>query len=466
MAKKNKYYKLDNIEISDISSEGKGIVKIDGKVLFIEKAITGDVIHLQSKESRKNFEKGKIIAIHKPSDLRRDPHCIHHEHCGGCKMQHLKYEEQLRWKQSVVQNALERIGGFEGLNVLPIMGCEKTENYRNKLDYAACNKRWLTNAEVNSDMSFNRDAIGFHISGAFDKVIDITECHHMPSLNNDIRNYIRQKAMELEISFYDILDKKGCLRNILVRNNVKGEWMVCFQIFDYEDNFMQLLQGIKETFPQIISLQYAINRKANDTIYDLDFSVFSGQDFIYEFLGEKKFKITPKSFFQTNPLQCVELYNMVGKLAGIKEGDTIYDLYCGVGSIGIYLAEIAKKIVGIELVEEAIVDARMNAKINGMENCEYFAADMKDVFTSDFIAKAGKPDIIITDPPRAGMHPDVVQQLCHSGCPKIVYVSCNPQTMSNDLKELSFHYKIELVQPVDMFPHTIHIETIALLTKK
>lgn len=466
MAKKNRYYRLDNIEITDISSEGKGIVKIDGKVLFIEKAITGDVIHLQSKQSSKSFEKGKIISIHKPSELRREPHCIHHDTCGGCKMQHLDYAQQLIWKQTVSTNALERIGGFEGLNILPILGCDKTENYRNKLDYGACNKRWLTSAEVNSEESFNRNAIGFHISGSYDKLIDIKECHHMPMLNNDIRNFIKLKADELEISYFDILEKHGCLRGIIFRNNVKGEWMVCFQVFDMEDNFMVLLEAIKNEFPQVISLQYAINRKANDTIYDLDFEIYNGQDFIYEYLGEKKFKITPKSFFQTNTEQCVKLYDMIGKLAGIKDGDTIYDLYCGVGSIGIYLAEKAKKIVGIELVEEAIKDARMNAKINGMENCEYHAADMRDLFSSEFIAKAGMPDIIITDPPRAGMHPDVVHQLAHSGCPKIIYVSCNPQTMANDMKALSLHYNIELIQPVDMFPHTIHIENIAVLIKK
>jgi len=466
VSKKIKYYNLENVEISDISSEGKGIAKIDGKVIFVENAVAGDIVNIQSKKTNKSYEIAKIKQIVQASENRKTPHCQHYDNCGGCKMQHLKYNSQLTWKQSVVENALQRIGGFENLNVLPIIPCKQTEHYRNKLDYGVSNKRWLSAEEINSEKSFNRSGIGFHLVGMFDKVLDIHECFHMPNLNNEIRNFIRAKALELEISFYDIMAKTGCLRNILVRNNVKNEWMICIQVCEIEEPFLSLLEAIKLEFPQIISLQYTINKKSNNTIYDLDFQVFHGQDFIYEYLGEKKFKITPKSFFQTNTEQCISLYDQVGQLAQIKEGDIVYDLYCGVGSIGIYLAEKAEKIVGIELVEEAIVDARMNAKINGLENCEYHAADIKDIFKPEFIAKAGKPDIIITDPPRAGMHPDVVKELCHSGCPKIIYVSCNPQTMANDLKELSMYYNIESVQPVDMFPHTIHIESIALLTKK
>ena len=466
MSKKNRYYKLEHIPITDISSEGKGISKIDGKVIFVDKAITGDIVHIQSKKTNKNYEEAAIISFTQKSEFRKEPHCQHHEKCGGCKMQHLKYSAQLEWKQSVVRNAMERIGGFQNLKIEPIVGCEHTEGYRNKLDYAVSNKRWLSLEEINSEKSFNRNGIGFHLVGMFDKVLDVQECFHMPELNNQIRNFIREKADELEIPYYDIMAKEGCLRNILVRNNVLNEWMICIQIFDIHENFLQLLDAIKVAFPSIISLQYAINKKSNNTIYDLDFQIFHGQDFLYEYLGVKKFKITPKSFFQTNTNQCIRLYDLVGTMANIEKGNIVYDLYCGVGSIGIYLAEKAKKIVGIELVEEAIADARMNAKINGMENCEYVAADIKDVFTSEFMNKSGMPDIIITDPPRAGMHPDVVQQLKNAPCPKIIYVSCNPQTMANDLKELSQTYTIEKIQPVDMFPHTIHIEVIALLTKK
>jgi 23S rRNA (uracil1939-C5)-methyltransferase len=463
---KTKFYELHEVPIEDLSSEGKGIVKHEGKVIFVDGGITGDVVTIQVKKNHKNFESGKILKLISPSNNRLKPYCQHYEQCGGCKTQHIDYETQLIWKQEVVTNALERIGGFKNLDIRPIVGCVNTEHYRNKLDYAVSNKRWLSKEEAQSDETFNRNGIGFHLAGMFDKVLDVHQCFHMPDLNNDIRNFIREKAFELEVSFYDIIEKKGCLRNILVRNNVKTEWMICFQVYDMEDNFMRLLESLKNNFPQIISLQYTINRKSNDTIYDQEIQVFHGQDFIYEYLKEKKFRITPKSFFQTNTEQCIRLYDLIGEMAGIQEGQVVYDLYCGVGSIGIYLAEKAKKVVGIELVEEAIVDARMNAKINGLENCEYFAADIRDIFKSDFIAKAGKPDAIITDPPRAGMHPDVVNELSQSGCPKIVYVSCNPQTMSNDLKTLTENYHIRQVKPVDMFPHTIHIECIVLLEKK
>jgi 23S rRNA (uracil1939-C5)-methyltransferase len=466
VSKKIKFYEIDDVAITDLSSEGKGIAKIDGKVIFVEKAVTGDIVNIQSKKTNKKFEEAKILQLLTSSQHRRDPYCSHFHKCGGCKTQHIDYAYQLQWKERVVRDALQRIGGFHDLEVLSIIGCEDVKYYRNKLDYAVSNRRWLSPAEVNSDEDFERSGIGFHLAGMYDKVLDIDTCYHMPAIHNDIRNFIRSKAREYEISFYDIIEKKGCLRNILMRKNVKDEWMICFQIYEEDEQFMNLLNDIKNEFPQIISLQYTINPKSNDTIYDLDFQVHHGQDFIYEYLGEKKFKITPKSFFQTNTTQCVRLYDLIGDMADIQEDNIVYDLYCGVGSIGIYLAEKAKKIIGIELVEEAIHDAKMNAKINGMEHCEYYAADMRTIFSTEFIQKSGAPDIIIVDPPRAGMHPDVVEQLSQSRAPKIVYVSCNPQTMANDLKVLSNQYNIQKVQPVDMFPNTIHIEAITLLTLK
>jgi 23S rRNA (uracil1939-C5)-methyltransferase len=466
MSRKVKYYNINNVEISDLSSEGKGIVKIDGKVIFVEGAIAGDIVDIQSKKSNKSFEEGKIRSFIKKSDLRIDPYCQHYNKCGGCKTQHLSYENQLKWKEKVVKDALQRIGGFKDLTILPIIGCEETRYYRNKLDYAVSNKRWLSTQEIETNEAINREGIGFHLAGLYDKVLDVYECFHMPEIHNEIRNFVRERSLGLGISFYDINKKTGCLRNILIRNNVKNEWMICIQIGEMHDQFLPLLQEIKEQFSQIISLQYILNTKTNDTIYDLTPIVYSGQDFIYEYLKEKKFKITPKSFFQTNTAQCVTLYDLIGNLAKIDSGDVVYDLYCGVGSIGIYLAEKASKVVGVELIEEAIVDARMNAKINGLENCHYFAADLKDIFSKEFIDKNGSPSIIITDPPRAGMHPSVVQELCNSQCPTIVYVSCNPQTMANDLKALSEVYTIEKIQPVDMFPNTIHIEAITLLKKK
>lgn len=466
MSKKPRYYDLSSVEITDISSEGKGIAKIEGKVIFVEHGVTGDVVDLHIRKSHKNYDEGKITALLTPSENRQDAYCLHYEKCGGCKTQHINYSSQLIWKEQVVRDALERIGGFQNLSIRPIVGCEDTKYYRNKLDYAVSNKRWLSEEEIHSEESFNRSGIGFHLVGMFDKVLDITRCYHMPEIHNDIRNHIRNAAIEYNIPFYDILKKEGCLRNILMRNNVLGEWMICIQVWDLHENFLPLLKSIKERFPQIISLQYAINKKSNNTIYDLDFQIFHGIDFIYEYLHEKKFRITPKSFFQTNTRQCIRLYDLIGSMAEIQENDIVYDLYCGVGSIGIYLADKAKKIVGIELIEDAVKDARNNALINGMDNCQYYASDIRSLFTSEFISKAGSPDVIITDPPRAGMHPDVVSALCHSGAPKIVYVSCNPQTMAHDLQTLYQNYAIKAIQPVDMFPNTIHIEAICLLERK
>lgn len=466
MSRKIRKYDLNSISIYDLSSEGKGIGKSDGKIIFVKDALTGDILDVESKKTNKNYEEAKIKRIVTSSQYRQGAYCQHYDQCGGCKTQHISYAYQLEWKEAVVRNAIERIGGFQGVNVLPIIGCDETKYYRNKLDYAVSNKRWLSGEEIASEESIDRSGIGFHLAGMFDKVLDIDTCYHMPDFHNKIRNFIKTRSRELGISFFDLRMKKGCLRNIMIRNNVLNEWMLCIQICEVEDAFFKLLSEIKSGFLEIVSLQYIVNTKSNDTIYDQKIELFSGQDYIYEYLNDKKFRITPKSFFQTNTKQCIQLYDQIGMLAQIKPGDIVYDLYCGVGSIGIYLADKAERIVGIELVEEAILDARMNAKINCMDNCIYYASDIKDIFTTEFIEKAGEPDVIIVDPPRAGMHSQVVEALCQSKCKRIVYVSCNPQTMANDLIGLKDNYTIESIQPVDMFPNTIHIEAITLLKLK
>lgn len=465
--KKQKTYELEDVLISDISSEGKGIVKLEGKVIFVDSAVTGDIVDIRSKKSHKNYDNADILKIKKASEYRVTPYCAHYDNCGGCKTQHIDYAYQLQWKQRVVKDALERIGKLENIPILPIIGCTSINLYRNKLDYAASNKRWLTTEEIKTlPEGADRSGIGFHKAGMFDKVLDIDTCYHMIEPANEIKNEIRKKSLELGIPFFDIRNHTGTLRNILIRRTTIGEWMLCLSFREYTDDAKTLMEHIKITFPNIVSLLYNVNNKKNDAIYDLDIKIYHGRDYIVEQLGTKKFKIGAKSFFQTNSEQCKVLYDEIKKLADIQEGDILYDLYTGVGSIGIYLSDNAKKIVGIELIEDAIRDAKINAEMNQIENCHFFAADMKDLFNGAFRAKNGKPDILVIDPPRAGMHPDVVQQIISTKCPKIIYVSCNPQTLAFDMIELSQHYNIDIVQPVDMFPQTIHIETIVKLSLK
>jgi 23S rRNA (uracil1939-C5)-methyltransferase len=464
---KQRYYQLDQIEIQALSSEGKGIAKVEGKVIFVDEAVTGDIVDIKCKQSNKNYEFAEIIKIHKQSPLRQVPHCSHYELCGGCKTQHIQYKHQLEWKQQVLKDALDRIAQIDYPEIEPILGCEITEEYRNKLDYAASNKRWLTGEEIASmPEDADRSAIGFHKSGMFDKIIDITKCHHMPDFNNQIRNFIRIKALELQIPFYDIKEQNGNLRNILIRNTSLDEWMVCIIFREWNQATEALMKSIAEAFPNLNALLYAVNQKGNDTIYDLDIKTFYGAHFIMEQLKNKKFKVGAKSFFQTNSKQCEKLYDLIIEMSGIEKTDTVYDLYCGVGSIGIYVSEAAKKVVGIELVPEAIEDAKENVAINQIENCTFYASDMKNLLNEDFVEKHGRPDVIITDPPRAGMHPDVVDKLLEIEAPKLLYVSCNPQNMCKELKVLSQKYEIARIRPVDMFPHTLHLETVALLKLK
>lgn len=464
---KNKFYELENVAITALSSEAKGIAKLDGKVLFVDNALDGDVVNIKARKGRKNYDTGEIISFIQKSSKRIEPYCAHYEFCGGCKIQHLSYENQLEWKTQVLKDALDRIGKVAYPQIIPILGCEETRFYRNKLDYAASNSRWLTVAEINDkDTPIDRNGIGFHKAGMFDKVIDIDTCYHMPEPANAIKNFIRKTAKEIELPFFDIRKQEGNLRNILIRNTSIGEWMVCISFFEWNETAKELMQRLKVEFPQITSLLYTQNNKGNDTIYDLDIHVFEGREYIIEHLNDLKFKVGPKSFFQTNSKQCVQLYETVKEMAGFTGDELLYDLYCGVGSIGIFMSDSVKKVVGIELVEAAIEDAYENIAMNDIKNCEFFASDMRALFNKDFIKKHGKPDVIITDPPRAGMHPDVIQQLLDLACEKIVYVSCNPHTLANELNLLCEKYVITKIRPVDMFPQTLHLETIAVLELK
>lgn len=464
---KNKFYELENVAISALSSEAKGIAKLDGKVIFVDNALDGDIVNIKARKGRKNYDTGEIVSFVEKSSKRIEPYCAHYEFCGGCKIQHLSYKNQLEWKTQVLKDALERIGKVDFPEITPILGCEETRFYRNKLDYAASNSRWLTVAEINDkDTPIDRNGIGFHKAGMFDKVIDIDNCYHMPEPANAIKNFIRKTAKEISLPFFDIRKQEGNLRNIMIRNTSIGEWMVCISFFDWNDTAQELMQRIKDEFPSITALLYTENSKGNDTIYDLDIQVFMGREYIVEHLNALKFKVGPKSFFQTNSKQCVKLYETVKEMAGFRGDELLYDLYCGVGSIGIFMSDSVKKVVGIELVEEAIEDAYENVAMNDIQNCEFYASDMRALFNKDFIKKHGKPDVIITDPPRAGMHPDVIQQLLDLACEKIVYVSCNPHTLANELNLLCEKYVITKIRPVDMFPQTLHLETIAVLELK
>jgi 23S rRNA (uracil1939-C5)-methyltransferase len=467
MSSKNKFKSIENLEITAISSEGKGIGRHEGKVIFVDYALPGDIVDVQLKRSHKKYEQASILSIRQASPNRVNPYCDYFGTCGGCKVQHFDYPGQMEWKRQIVSDALTKIGHLEYNEILPTIGGEQINRYRNKLDYAASNKRWLSSEEISSlPPDADRSGIGFHIAGMFDKVLDIETCHHMNEPANDIKNAIRSKAKELNIPFFDIRNQTGNLRNILLRNSSIGEFMVCISFFDYNDSCHQLMQYLADSFSEITSLLYTQNNKKNDVIYDLDIHTFKGKNHIIEQLGDLQFKIGPKSFFQTNSKQCLVLYNKIKELANLTKTETVYDLYTGVGSIGIFVASEAKKVVGIELIEEAIVDAKMNAALNQIENTEFYASDTRNLLNRDFVAKHGRPDLIITDPPRAGMHPDVVHTLLEIESPHMIYVSCNPVTLAQDLSLLIEKYEIQSIQPFDLFPQTAHIETIVDLKLK
>lgn len=462
---------LENVTISGVAAEGKSIARVDDMVVFVPFAVPGDVVDLQVKRKKHHYCEAEVIRFVKKSDLRVEPKCSHFGVCGGCKWQNLPYSEQLKAKQQQVEDQLRRIGKVELPQVNDILGSEQIFCYRNKLEFGCSNKRWLTKEEVVSGAQFSvMDAIGFHITGAFDKILPIDKCWLMDDLHNKIRNEVRDYALEHGITFFDLRAQVGLLRDMMIRNSNTGEWMVLIQFHFEKAEDKQtaegLLKHIGDKFPEITSLLYVDNQKCNDTFGDLPVVVFKGNDHIFETMEGLKFKVGPKSFYQTNTLQAYHLYSVARKLACLSGKEMVYDLYTGTGTIANFVARNASKVVGIEYVPEAIEDAKVNSEINGIDNTVFYAGDMKDILTDSFIAEHGRPDVIITDPPRAGMHPDVVDTILRANPERIVYVSCNPATQARDLALMDGQYRVQEVQPVDMFPHTPHVENVVLLMRR
>ena len=510
---------LEQIEITDVAAEGKALVRVDDLVVFVPYVVPGDVVDLKLTKKKHHYAEAEAVKFHKYSEKRAEPFCEHFGVCGGCKWQCLPYEEQLRWKQKQVMDALTRIGKVELPECSPIMGSKKTREYRNKLDFGCSNKQWLTWEQMREGVPFE-PGIGFHISGAFDKVLPIHNCGLMDNLNNEIRNWLYDYAIANSLTFYDLRAQEGFLRGIIMRNSLSGEWMVTVQfgpkvhveaskdaaeeevrtesLFDKEEA-MRLLEAMHVKFPQITSLMYVYNPKCNDTFGDLDVKCYFGTSYIYELMEDLRFKVGPKSFYQTNTEQAYELYKVARDFAGLTpipsllargtdtsvneennvttprptregkgggSGPLVYDLYTGTGTIANFVAKKAREVIGIEYVPEAIEDAKVNSELNGITNTRFYAGDMKDILTDDFIAEHGRPDVIITDPPRAGMHADVVKTILNAAPQRIVYVSCNPATQARDLQLLDEAYRVVKIQPVDMFPHTQHVENVVLLLKK
>jgi len=506
---------LENVTIEAVAAEGKCLFHWQELVVFVPFCVPGDVVDVQIRRKKHSFAEGEVVRYIKYSKVRATPFCQHFGICGGCKWQNLPYEEQLKFKQQQVYDQLHRIGKVELPEFRPIMGSVKTQEYRNKLDFGCANKRYLTKEEfeseelkvkseefasalqkdndmAQSDSSLftlhsslkDRPAIGFHITGAFDKILPIEKCWLMDDLHNQIRNEVRDYAISHGLSFFDLRQQVGLLRDVIIRNSASGEWLIILQFhYDHttdetltesERQAQELMQHIADTFPQITSLMYLDNQKCNDTIGDQDILTFKGNDHIYELMEDLKFKVGPKSFYQTNTEQAYHLYSVAREFAfnsplpsvGQGEAPLVYDLYTGTGTIANFVARKARKVIGIEYVPEAIEDAKINSEINGITNTLFYAGDMKDILTDEFIAAHGRPDVIITDPPRAGMHPDVVKTILRAAPKRIVYVSCNPATQARDLQELDTQYRVVEVQPVDMFPHTPHVENVILLEKR
>ncbi|HEX8515942.1 MAG TPA: 23S rRNA (uracil(1939)-C(5))-methyltransferase RlmD [Bacteroidia bacterium] len=466
---------LENISVTDASSDGQSIARTDEYVIFIKGAVPGDVVDLQITRKKSKYREANTIAVKHASEKRTEPVCKHFGTCGGCKWQNMSYEWQLFYKQKQVTDALTRLARIELPEIQQILPSNKVYFYRNKLEFTFSNKKWLTLEQINDkDLAFgdeageiSRNALGFHIPGMFDKILDIDTCYLQEEPSNALRNEIRNYALENKLTFFDIREQIGLLRNVIIRSTSTGEWMVILSFFyNDKENIEKLLNHLSEKFPQITSLQYVINSKKNDTIGDLEIILFKGNDSIYESMEGLKFKIGPKSFYQTNSDQAYELYKVTRELAAIKETDVVYDLYTGTGTIANFVAHQAKKVVGVEYVPAAIEDAKINSSINNITNTVFYAGDMKDVLNDAFITANGKPDVIITDPPRAGMHEDVTIKILEIAPARIVYVSCNPATQARDLQLLDAKYRVTKVQPVDMFPQTHHVENVVLLELK
>ncbi len=459
---------LEKIGITDLGSLGKAVARVDNYVTFVSNALPGDVVDIQVEKRRKAYQEGRAVRFHSRSEQRTDPFCIHFGQCGGCRLQDLEYGSQLRYKQKEVADNLERIGKLDIPGVSPILASENQRHYRNKLEFAFSNRRWLSREEVDSGKAFHeRNALGFHIPGMFDRVIDLEECHLQPEPSGRIRLAVRDYAREHVLSFFDIRNRRGLLRNLVIRNTLTGEWMVVMVFFtDDKPAIGGLMAYLEARFPEITSLMYCINPKANDSVSDLDFTLYSGKDHIVEHLEGMQIRIGLKSFFQTNPLQAIRMYEKVREFAGLTGSETLYDLYSGAGAIGIFLAGSAAKVIGMEYMDEAVRDAGENARLNRVENIRFFSGDIRNILTPEFIGREGRPDVLVTDPPRAGMHRDVVEAILASGARRIVYVSCNPATQARDLAMMNEKYGITAVQPVDMFPHTWHVENIVRLDRR
>ena len=469
MARKKKNIVFENIEVTDVGAKGKAIAKApDGKVIFLANTVPGDIATIQITKKKKSYYEGRLVELIKLSDKRTQPVCSHFQDCGGCKWQHLQYNYQLFYKEKEVVDNLKRIGHLSLPEVSPILGSEKQYFYRNKMEFSFSDNRWITADEIASGKTIDtKHALGFHIAGMWDKILDIETCHLQEDPSNAIRNSIKEFAVENELEFFNTREQNGFLRTLMIRTSTTGEIMVVIQFFrDDPEKRELLLEYIHKKFPGITSLQYVINSKANDTIYDQQVIVYSGKDHIVEKMENLQFKINAKSFYQTNSLQAYELYKIVREYAGLTGNETVYDLYTGTGTIAQFIAARAKKVIGIESVPEAIVDARENAGINNIENTEFYVGDMAKVFSDQFINTHGQPDVIITDPPRDGMHKNVIAQLLRIASPKIVYVSCNSATQARDLHLLDERYKIVKTQAVDMFPQTHHVENVVLLELK
>jgi 23S rRNA (uracil1939-C5)-methyltransferase len=455
---------IEEVTIENIGAEGKSIARVDGIVVFVKDAVPGDVVDLQVFRKKGRYMEARVVKYHAYSDQRTEPFCDHFGVCGGCKWQHLPYDRQLFYKEQQVVDAFRHIAGVEIPEAMPILGSEPITQYRNKLEYTFSNRRWLLDHEAGSAEALEHtNAVGLHVPGRFDKVVDIQTCHLQGEPTNEVKNFLREVALEKNLTFYDHRSNEGLLRNLIIRTSTLGEVMVILSVqFDVPEVY-EVLDAIKEKFPELTSLMYVINPKKNETLYDQDILCWSGRDHIFEELEGLKFKIGPKSFFQTNSYQALKLYQIAREFADLQGDEVLYDLYTGTGTIANFMAAKAKSVVGIESVPESIEDAKLNSEINGIGNTSFFAGDMKDIFTDNFIAENGKPDVIITDPPRAGMHTRVVEQILKIAPARIVYVSCNPATQARDVELLGKSYRVMKIQPVDMFPHTHHVENVALL---
>lgn len=468
MGKIKKNFLLENLEVVDISTEGKAVAKHEGLVVFIEGAVPGDVVDVMVHRKKNSFAEGKVHAIRQHSPQRVEPACQHFGVCGGCKWQNLNYPTQLFYKQKYVYDAFTRIGKLSFDEISPILGNRSDYFYRNKMEFSFSNKKWLTQEQMASGETIdNRDGLGFHIPGMFDKILDIEHCHLQAEPSNAIRNAVRHYALEKGLSFFDIRNKGGLLRTLMIRSSATGELMVLLAVYDWQEKELsELLDFLKNTFPQITSLLYAHNHKANDTLADLDIRVWHGRDHILEEMEGLKFRVSARSFYQTNSQQAYELYKITRDFAALSGNEIVYDLYTGTGTIANFVARQAAKVVGIEYVEDAIEDAKQNSETNGITNTLFFAGDMKDILNEKFLLTHGQPDVIITDPPRAGMHEDVVKVILAAKPKRVVYVSCNPSTQARDLALMEELYQVKKIQPVDMFPQTAHVENVVLLELK